>query len=158
MKFERMFLVAFFGNYLVNNVAAALASLVPSTPGSTSVLTAQYITFMILTALVLALMTWWYLMRMPRPGALVKGLIFGIAGFVIAVLTALVTGIASVLLQTGSFSQVMSVLPNFGPYLISTTTLILLGLWVVPAVIVGWFMQSRMSAPSPVSSMPRPMI
>ncbi len=158
MKVERMVLIAFFGNYLVNNVAAALASLVPATPGSTSILTAQYITFMIITALVLALMTWWYLMRMSRAGALMSGLIFGIAGFVVAVLTALLTGVASVLLQTGSLSQVVSVLPNFGPYLVSTTTLVLLGLWVVPAVIVGWFMQPRMSAPAASSSMPRPMI
>lgn len=153
-----MILVSFFGNYLVNNVAAGLASLVPATQGSTSLLTPQYITFSLLALITLAIMAWWYLMRMPRAGALLQGLIFGIVGFVVSILTALLTGIASVLLQTGSFSQVMSVLPNFGPYLMNPTTLVLLGLWVVPAVVVGWFMGSRMSAPAASHSMPRPMI
>ena len=159
MKIERMILIAFLGNYIVNNVVAALASLVPTTPGSTSILTAQYITFMIIGALVLGLITFWYLMRMSRAGALMQGAIFGIVGFVVSIATALLTGVAGVLLQTGSLSQVMSVLPNFGPYLMNKTTVVLLGLWIVPALVVGWFMQSRMSAPAAQSAgMPRPMI
>ena len=32
MKVERMILIAFLGNYLVNNVVAGLASLVPANP------------------------------------------------------------------------------------------------------------------------------
>lgn len=154
-----MVLVAFFGSYLVNNVVAALASLVPATPGAAHpYLTAQYITYVLLALVVLGLMSWWYLMRMPRAGALVSGLVFGVVGFVVAIATAFVTGVAGVLLQTGSFSQVIAVLPNFGPYIINKTTLILLGLWIIPALLVGWLMQSRMNSPAPVSSMPRPMI
>jgi len=153
-----MILIAFLGNYLVNNVVAALASLVPATQGATTIFTPQYITFLVLGAIMLGLISWWYLMRMPRAGALMQGVVFGIGGFVIAVLTALVTGIAGVLVQTGSVSQVIAVLPNFGPYLISWTTLVLLGLWVVPAVVVGWLMQWRMKAPMSQPAMPRPMI
>ena len=87
-----------------------------------------------------------------------QGAIFGVVGFVVAVATAFVTGVAGVLLQTGSFSQVIAVLPNFGPYIMNKTTLVLLGLWIVPALLVGWFMQSRMNSPAPSASMPRPMI
>ena len=158
MKVERMILIAFFGNYLVNNVVAALASLVPATPGSTSTFTPQYITFMVLAAIMIGIMTWWYLMRMSRAGALVQGTIFGVVGFVVAIATAFITGVAGVLLQTGSFSQVIAVLPNFGPYIMNKTTLILLGIWIIPALLIGWFMQSRMNSPAPAPSMPRPMI
>ena len=157
MKVERLILIAFFGNYLVNNVVAALASLVPATPGSTSMFTPQYITFVVLAAIVFGIMAWWYVMRMSRAGALMQGVIFGVAGFVIAIATAFITGVAGVILQTGSLAQVAVVLPNFGPYIMNRTTLVLFGLWVIPALLVGWFMQSRMSAPA-APSMPRPMI
>jgi len=159
-----MILIAFFGNYLVNNVVAALASLVPATQGATSIWTAQYITFIVLGIIMLGIMAWWYLMRMSRAGALMSGFVFGVAGFVVAIATAFTTGVAGVLLQTGSFSQVIAVLPNFWPYLWNSsrpiwdqTTLILLLVWVIPALVVGWLMQSRMNSPA-ASSMPRPMI
>lgn len=158
MKVERMILIAFLGNYLVNNVVAGLASLVHATQGAANpYLTGQYITYAVIAVIVLGIMAWWYLMRMSRPGALVQGLIFGVVGFVVAVLTALLTGVCSVLLQTGSFAQVAAILPNFGPYLMSPTTLILLGLWVVPAGAIGWLMQSR-AKPQAMPAMPRPMI
>lgn len=156
MKVERMILVAFFGNYLVNNVAAGLASLVPATSGSTSMFTSQYITFVAIAAVMLGVVAWWYLMKASHAGALMQGLVFGIVGFVVAIATAFVTGVASVLLQTGSFSQVISVLPNFGPYLINKTTIVLLGLWIVPALVVGWLMQSKMMKSG--GGIPRPMI
>src|SRR4051812_1759442 len=126
MKIERMILIAFFGNYLVNNVAAGFASLVPSSQGGNPMLSAQYLTFVVLAAITTGIMAYWYLMRMSREGGVMKGLTFGVVGFVVAVLTAFVTGIAGVLLQTGSFSQVATVLPNFGPYLFQWTTLVLL--------------------------------
>ena len=146
MKIERMILIAFLGNYLVNNVAAGFASLVPATQGGNPILTTQYITFAVLAAITTGLMAWWYLKNMPS-GGLVPGLIFGAVGFVVAVLTALLTGIAGVLLQTGSLAQVASVLPNFGPYLWQQTTAILLVVWVAPGALVGWMMQMRMKAP-----------
>src|SRR3989338_8517415 len=147
MKIERMILIAFLGNYLVNNVAAGLASLVPATQGGNPILTTQYITFAVLAAITTGLMAWWYLKKMPQGGGLVPGIIFGAVGFVVAVLTALLTGIAGVLLQTGSLAQVASVLPNFGPYLWQPTTAILLVVWVAPGALVGWMMQMRMKAP-----------
>ena len=148
MKIERMILIAFFGNYLVNNVAAGLASLVPATPGGNPIFTTQYITFAVLAAITTGVMTWWYLKRMSHDGSLMQGLIFGAVGFVVAVLTAFVTGIAGVLLQTGSIAQVAQVLPNFGPYLWQPTTAILLGVWLIPGALVGWLLQMRMRAPS----------
>ena len=67
-----------------------------------------------------------------------SGLMFGIVGFVVAIVTVFVTGISGVLAQTGSFSQVMAVLPNFWPFLTSSATLVLLGYWLVPAIAIGW--------------------
>jgi hypothetical protein len=152
MKWERMILIAFLGNYLVNNIAAGLASLVPASQGGNPMLSAQYLTFVVLAAITTGLMAWWYLNRMMREGGLMAGITFGVVGFVVAVLTAFVTGIAGVLLQTGSLSQVGSVLPNFGPYLFQWTTLVLLFVWLVPGAIVGWMMEMRMSRPA--ASMP----
>lgn len=146
MKIERMILIAFFGNYLVNNVAAGLASLVPATQGGNPIFSGQYMTFVVLAAITTGAMVWWYLKRMSHEGVMMQGLIFGAVGFVVAVLTAFVTGIAGVLLQTGSFAQVAQVLPNFGPYLMQWTTLILLGVWIIPGALVGYITQMRMKA------------
>lgn len=155
MKVERMILIAFLGNYLVNNVVAGLASLVPANPAATEpMLTAQYFTFAILAAITIAVIAWWYFKS--ASAGLVPGVIFGAVGFLVTVVTAFITGVSGVLLQTGSLSQVAAVLPNFGPYLINKTTLVLLVIWIVPAILVGWFLQKRtmssasMSAPSPM--------
>jgi hypothetical protein len=146
-NYERLGLIAFFGNYFVNNVVAGIASLVPTSQSAANpYLTAQYLTSAVLALIVLGALAYWYLMRMSRPGALMQGLIFGVVGFVVAVVTALVTGICSVLLQTGSLSQVKATLPNFGPYLVSPTTLILFGLWVVPGVTAGALIKFGSSA------------
>ena len=136
-----MILIVFLGNYLVNNVAAGLASLVPATQGGNPIFTAQYMTFAVLAAITTGIVAWWFFKE--GSGDWMKGLIFGASGFVVAVLTALITGIANVLLQTGSFAQVAQVLPNFGPYLLQWTTLVLLIVWVVPGALVGFIMQSR---------------
>ncbi len=155
-----MILVAFLGNYLVNNIAAGLASLVPASQGGVAYLSPQYLTFVVLGAIVTGIMAWWYLWLISlikSPGGMMAGLIFGVVGFVVAVLTAFITGVAGVLLQTGSFAQVAQVLPNFGPYLIQMTTLFLLGVWAIPGLLVGLVMEKRMKAPMaqsmPMSSM-----
>jgi hypothetical protein len=135
MKIERAILIAFLGNYLVNNVIAAIAAFVPA---GTGVITAQYITFVILAAILIAIMSWWYF-KMASGGAM-AGLWFGILGFVVSILVAFITGVSGVLVQTASFSTLWSVLPNFGPFLWSWSTLVLLGYWVIPAVLVGWVM------------------
>jgi len=150
MNWERSILISFLGNYLTNNVVAALVALIPAST-SGAVVTPQYITYVVLAAIVVALLTWWYLMAVPRSRALMAGLIFGVVGFVVAVLTAFVTGVSGVLTQTGSLSQMVSVIPNFWPFLASWSTLVLLGYWVIPATLVGWLMGRGATAPAPMS-------
>lgn len=145
MKIERMILIAFLGNYLVNNVAAGLASLVPPTQATTQlqqIFSAQYMTFAVLAAITAGVVAWWYFKKMS--GDWMQGLIFGGVGFVVAVVTAFVTGIAGILIQGGTLAQVASALPNFGPYLWQPTTLVLFIVWVAPGALVGYFLQSRM--------------
>lgn len=141
MNWERSILISFLGNYLTNNVVAAIVALVPaSTSGSQY--TPQYFTYVGLAAVVVAILTWWYGARGWK-----AGLIFGAIGFVVAVLTAFVTGVAGVLTQTGSFSQMLTVIPNFWPFLASESTLWLLGYWLIPAALVGWFAGRGSSSP-----------
>jgi len=140
MKIERAILIAFLGNYLVNNVIAAIAAFVPAGTGT---ITAQYVTFIVLAAILIAIMTWWYLKMVAPSMALMAGLWFGVIGFVASIVVAFITGVSGVLVQTASFPTLWSVLPNFGPFLWSWSTLVLLGYWVIPAVIVGWFMARK---------------
>ena len=60
MNIERSILIAFLGNYLTNTVVAALVALVPAsaTPG---VFTPQYISYVVLALVVVAVLTWWYM-------------------------------------------------------------------------------------------------
>ncbi len=154
MNLDRAILVAFLGNYLINTVLAAVVALVPAST-STGILTPQYISFVILSILLVGILTWWYGARDLKGGA-----IFGVTGFLVAIATAFVTGVAGVLANTGSFSAIAEVLPRFfSPFLWnpavpvwSQTTLWLLFYWVVPAVLVGWFMQPK-AAPMQSSTM-----
>ncbi len=146
MNTERSILVSFLGNYITNTVVAAIVALIPAsaTPG---MLTPQYISYVVIAAIVVAILTWWYMAKAPR--GLTAGLIFGIVGFVVAVLTAFISGIAGVLTQTGSFSQMITVIPNFWPFIASWSTLILFLYWVIPAALVGWWL-GRSAAPAPM--------
>jgi hypothetical protein len=141
MKIERAILVAFLGNYLVNTVIAALVYLIP-TSGATGMLTPQYIAFVIASAILVAVLAWWYKARGWK-----DGLAFGVIGLVVAILTAFITGIAGVLAQTGSFSSVAGVLPNFWPFLWNWSTLVLAGYWIIPALLFGWWAGRGMMAP-----------
>lgn len=139
-KWERLLLIPFLGNYVINNIVAGSVSLIPaSTDGG--LLTPQYIAYVIFAAIVVALLTSWYLNPLPRMNAMKWGIVFGVSGYIISLLTTLVSGIASVLAQSGSFEQVASVLPNFGPFLWNSSSLFLLGFWVIPAMLVGCAMQ-----------------
>lgn len=154
MRIERLILIAFLGNYLINNIVAAVVALLPL-GGNTM---AQYIIYFVLAALAAGVFTWWYFMDVPKGDALKNAAIFGAGAFLVAVITAFVSGISGVLAQTGSFSQLISVLPNFGPFIWNWSTLALLGYWVIPAVAFGWWMQmkgggSMMSYSSDSSSM-----
>jgi hypothetical protein len=139
MKLERAILIVFLGNYLVNNVAAAIAAFVP---GGTGAVTPQYVAFIVLAAVVIGVMYWWY-----GASNLKNGAIFGVIGFLTAIVTAFITGVSGVLIQTASFPTLVSVLPNFWPFLASWSTLVLLCYWVIPAALVGWWL-GRSSAPS----------
>lgn len=134
MKIERSILISFLGNYIVNTVVAAVVALVPAS-ANPGIFTAQYITYVILAAIAVAIFTWWFGARSMKAGA-----IFGAIGFVVALVVAFVSGVAGVLTQTGSLSQMAAVIPNFGPFLVNWSTLVLLCYWVIPAALVGWWM------------------
>ncbi len=140
MNFERLFLIVFFGNYLINTVVAAVMALVPATAGG-GIFTTQRISFIVLSSVVVAALAWWYMNGAPR--SLKNGLVLGAIGFVVAIATAFVTGVAGVFAQTGSFSAVMGVLPNFWPFIVNWSTLDLLGYWVIPAALIGLYRQPK---------------
>jgi hypothetical protein len=146
MKFERAILVAFLGNYLINNVIAAIVALIPASAGG-GIFTPQYISFVVLAAALVGGLTWW----LGKSGWQ-NGAIFGVVGFVVAIVTAFISGISGVILQTGSLSQAMGVIPNFWPFLANWSTLVLLGYWVIPSAAVGWFLGRGSSAGSMHSS------
>lgn len=140
MNLERSILVAFIGNYIINNVVAAIVALIPSS-ATESVITPQYIAYVILAAVFAAGFAWWALMKTSRSNAMRAGIIFGAVAFVVSIVTAFVTGVTGVLAQTGSISQMFSIIPNFGPFLLSWSTLVLLAYWVIPGALVGWYLQ-----------------
>ena len=146
MKTERAILIVFLGNYLINTVVAALVSIIPAN-GATGMLTPQYITFVVVTAVLVAVLAWWYGAR-----GLMGGVYFGLTGFAVAIVTAFVTGVSGVLAQTGSFSSVVGVLPNFWPFLWNWSTLVLLGYWVIPAALIGWWMTRGMMSKAPMAA------
>src|SRR3989344_2332261 len=100
MNVTQAILVAFLGNYLINTVAPAIVAFIPVSTGG-GVLTPQYFGFILLSAVVVGILTWWYGARGAKAGA-----IFGLIGFAVSIATALVTGIAGVLAQTASLSSV----------------------------------------------------
>lgn len=145
MNLERAFLIGFLGNYLINTVVAAIVALAPRSETG-GLITIQYVLFVVLSALVVALLTKWYMGDAPR--TIKSGVIFGVIGFAIAIITAFVTGVAGVLAQTGSFSAVAGVLPNFWPFIANWSTLLLVAYWIIPAAGIGFLMQPK-TAPQP---------
>lgn len=140
MNLERSILVAFIGNYIINNVVAAIVALIPAS-SSDSVLTPQYIAYVIFAAVFSAAFAWWALKTVARSRAMHAGIMFGAIAFVVSIVTAFVTGVTGVLAQTGSISQMFGIIPNFGPFLLSWSTLVLLAYWVIPSALVGWYLQ-----------------
>ncbi|MFA7310072.1 MAG: hypothetical protein WC050_04165 [Candidatus Paceibacterota bacterium] len=148
MNLERAILIAFLGNYLTNTVVAAVVALIPAsaTPG---IFTPQYISYVVLAAVVVGILAWWYLKVFSAMGALKAGTIFGVTGLIVALVTAFVTGVSGVLTQTGSLSQMAQVIPNFWPFLASWSTLVLALYWIVPSALVGWW-EGRAASPAPM--------
>ncbi len=134
---ERTILIAFLGNYLINNIVAAIVALLPIRGNAM----AQYVLYFAVASIAVGIFTWWYLKPLSKNDVLKTSLIFGAMAFLIAVVTAFVSGISGVLTQTGSLSQLITVLPNFWPFLWNWSTLALLGYWVIPAGLVGYWYQ-----------------
>lgn len=145
MSFERLLLVAFFGNYVINTVVAACVAMIPATQGG-GVWTLQYIVFLLAAAIAAALTNWWYLKNDTRTNVLQRALIFSVGAFLIALISAFISGTANVLLQTGSFAQVIKVIPNFKDFVFSKQTLYLFGYWIVPAILLGFYLQRKNAA------------
>lgn len=145
MNLERSILVAFLGNYIINNVVAAIVALIPAS-NSTSVFTPQYIVYVLLAAAFAGAFAWWALKNVSASRALNAGIVFGGVAFVVSIVTAFVTGVTGVLAQTGSLSQMFAIIPNFGPFLLSWSTLVLLAYWVIPGAIVGFLKQRKAAA------------
>ena len=146
MNLQKAFLITFLGNYITNTVVAALVALVPASavPG---MLTPQYITFVVLAAIVVGLLAAWQGVRSINAAA-----IFGAIGFGVSLAVAFVSGVAGVLTQTGDLGQVAAVIPNFGPFLLSWSTLVLLGYWMIPSLLVGFMMGRGNASPAPAGS------
>jgi hypothetical protein len=148
MQMERSVLISFLGNYLNNNIVAAVVALLPASAAG-GMLTTQYIGYVVLAAISVGIFTWWMGAR-----SLKAGVMFGVIGFVVAILTAFVSGISGVLTQTGSLSQMVGILPNFVPFIVNPSTLVLLGYWVIPAALVGWYRGKGMHTASTPAPMP----
>lgn len=148
MNIERAILITFLGNYLTNTVVAAVVALIPAAtnPG---IFTAQYISYVVLAAVVVAILTWWYMKSMMGAASWKSGLIFGVVGALVALVTAFISGLAGVLGQTGSLSQMVSIVPNFWPFLASVSTLVLVLIWLIPSTLVGWWL-GRAKSPAPM--------
>ncbi|MBM3260817.1 hypothetical protein FJY93_00165 [Candidatus Kaiserbacteria bacterium] len=142
MKIERLILIPFLGNYLINNVVAALAALFPASQTG-GLLTMQYVMFVVFALIASGLIAWWYFGGESRGRMMKTGVIFGVVGFLVSVATTFVSGLAGVVLQTGSLAEVVGVLPRFFPFLWNWSTLVVLAYWVIPAVVVGWYLQMK---------------
>src|SRR3989344_1507857 len=153
MNIERLILVTFFGNYLINTVVDSFVALVPSEARVGS-LNMQYVVFVILALIMVGVLAWWYMPKGMR--SITSGLTFGIGGFLVVIATSFLTGIAGVLAQTGSLASVVEMVPNFIPLLFSWSTLVVLGYWVIPASFVGWYL-GRGAKPMQASSS-QPMV
>ena len=139
IKYERAILISFIGNYLINNIVAAIVAIL-GLSGNTAV---QYAVYIALASIAVILFTWWYLKPLSKDNGMMDGAIFGAIAFAVAVVTAFVSGISGVITQTGSFSQVLTVLPNFWPFLANWSTLALLGYWIIPGAGVGFFLMQK---------------
>ena len=153
MKYERAILIAFLGNYIINNIVSAVVALFGFAAAGNTMM--QYATYIILAAVFAAGFAWWYF-KGTKP-TLMNGVIFGVIAFVVAIVTALISGITGVIAQSGSLAQLSTVLPNFVPFIANWTTLAILGYWVVPAVLVA-FLYADKSMHSSMASVPKPMI
>jgi hypothetical protein len=141
MKWERMILVAFAGNYIINTLLAGLVVGVLGQGASQGVLTPQYITLALLSAGFVAGITWWSFRTTAR--TLVQGVSFGVIGLVLAIVTTIVSATMGAIIQTGSFANVGTILAHIPGFLLTIPTLVLVFVWVVPAAIVGYASEQR---------------
>lgn len=145
MNLERSILVAFLGSYLVNTVLSMLVYLIPGALADTRAGFASpyYILYVVLSVLLIAGITWWYMRSMSKAGGLIKGIMFGVIGFAVIVITTLLSGISSMLFQTGSLAGIGTALSGFWALMFSLETLVLLLEWLIPAAFIGWWMERK---------------
>ena len=141
MRYERIVLLVFFGDYLINEVAAGLSALVPMS-GEESVWN-QYIVFVVLAVLIVSLLAWWFLITSAQNAEIKTGVVFGVVGVVVSIAVTFVSGIFGMLFDTGSVFSILDILPNFLPYLWDVSTIVLIAYWVLPAALVGWLLERK---------------
>ena len=158
MHIERAILIAFIGNFFINDIAGAVVAVL-HLGGDQGPTMAQYIVYVVLAAILAAVFAWWYFKALPRGSSLTEGIMLGVVAFIVAIAMAFVDGVARTLMQYGSFGTLATVLPNFfgTQFLLKWQTVALLGYWVVPAGLVGMLLR-KPSAGASGAPMPRPMI
>lgn len=148
MNLQRAILITFLGSYLVNTVVSVIVYMIPGalTDTRSGFANPYYLLFLAASVVVIGLLTWWYLKGSPRSGALSAGAIFGVVGVVVVILTTLISGISNAWFQAGSFDSIVNVVKSFAPLFTSVQTLVLVLEWVVPAAVVGWLTQRKVSS------------
>jgi hypothetical protein len=154
MNFERAILISFLGGYVINNIATMLVMLIPGTPTGTGFKDPHYDMYVALAAIFCAVFAWWY-SRGVKEFDMVSGGIFGVIGFVVSIISVFISGVSGVVLQSGSFAQVGAVLPNFWPFLMSMSTVVLALFWILPSLAVAYYLSNKKgSAPASAASAP----
>lgn len=156
MKLERAFLVAFFGNYVLSTIVPLLVYFVPGALTATaSPLNPYYILFIALSAVTVAILAWWYLKAVPSEKAMKAGVVFGGIGFLIVVGLSVVSNISTAWIQTGSMAEVVRALAGFLAIFTASQTLILLAEWLLPSILIGWWLgRKKVSMVPPAASAP----
>ena len=146
MNIQRAVLITFLGSYLVNTVVSVVVYMIPGALTNTrsGFANPYYLLFLAVSVVVIGLLAWWHLKGTPRSSALSTGVVFGIVGIVVVILTTLISGISNAWFQSGSFASILNVVKSFAPLFTSIQTLVLVLEWVVPSAIVGWVLQRKM--------------
>ena len=143
MNLERLILIAFFGESLINVIVVGLVYAIP-VGDSDGGYYLQYAFFALVAALVVGYITRWYL-RGPihDPSKFRAALRFGLGGFLISLVWSFVSGFFGLLYGGGTFGDALATIPTFVPYVLSWPTLVLAGYWIIPAMMVGWFLERK---------------
>jgi hypothetical protein len=142
MQYLHAFLIAFFGNYVLSTIVPLVVYFVPGalTTAATGPTNPYYLFFILLSAVSVALLAWWYLKTVPADKALKAGVIFGVIGYLIVVGLSVVSNISTAWVQTGSGAEIVRALASFVSIFGAAQTYVLLGEWLIPSALVGWWL------------------